>query len=63
MRDVVVIGGGPAGATQTLATEAYRLSFGQFEFGAGAAVGNILIIISLLFAVLYLRSNRKAVDE
>lgn len=56
-------GGGPAGATQTLATEAYRLSFGQFEFGAGAAVGNILIIISLLFAVLYLRSNRKAVDE
>lgn len=56
-------GGGPAGATETLATEAYRLSFGQFDFGAGAAVGNILIVISLIFAVLYLRANRKAVDE
>lgn len=56
-------GGGPAGATQTLSTESYRLSFGQFEFGAGAAVGNILIIISLVFALLYLRAGRKAVDE
>ena len=56
-------GGGPAGSTETLATEAYRLSFGQFDFGAGAAVGNILIVISLIFAVLYLRANRKAVDE
>ncbi len=56
-------GGGPAGATQTLATESYRYSFGQFDFGAGAAVGNILILISLVFAVLYLAANRKAVDE
>ncbi len=56
-------GGGPAGATQTLATESYRYSFGQFDFGGGAAVGNILILISLVFAVLYLLANRKAVDE
>lgn len=56
-------GGGPANATQTLATQSYMLSFRQFDFGQGAALGNILILISLLFAVLYLRANRRAVDE
>ncbi|MDZ5078191.1 sugar ABC transporter permease [Nesterenkonia sp. HG001] len=56
-------GGGPANATQTLATQAYQLSFATFDFGQGAAVSNILILISLLFAVIYLRLNRRPVDE
>jgi multiple sugar transport system permease protein len=56
-------GGGPANATQTIATQAYRLSFVEFDFGQGAALGNILIVISLAFALLYLRANRRAVDE
>ena len=55
--------GGPANATQTLATQAYQLSFTTFDFGQGAAVSNILIIMSLVFAVAYLRLNRRAVDE
>lgn len=55
--------GGPAGATQTLAVQSYNLSFTQFEFGLGAAVGNVLIVVSLVFAVLHLRANRRAVDE
>jgi multiple sugar transport system permease protein len=52
--------GGPANATQTIATQAYHLSFQEFRFGEGAAMGNILIIISLVFAILYLRANRRA---
>ncbi len=52
--------GGPANATQTIATQAYHLSFQEFRFGEGAAMGNVLIIISLVFAVLYLRANRRA---
>lgn len=56
-------GGGPANATQTLSTFAYRLSFGIFNFGQGAAVSNILIIIALAFALIYLRMNRKAIDD
>lgn len=56
-------GGGPANFTQTLATQSYQLSFQQFDFGQGAAVGNILIIVSLIFAIFYLRANRRAVDE
>ncbi|QNK81756.1 sugar ABC transporter permease [Nakamurella sp. PAMC28650] len=55
--------GGPANATQTIATQSYLLSFGQFEFGQGAALGNILIAISLIFAIFYLRATRRAVDE
>jgi multiple sugar transport system permease protein len=53
-------GGGPANATQTIATQAYHLSFQEFKFGEGAAMGNVLIIISLVFALLYLRANRRA---
>jgi multiple sugar transport system permease protein len=56
-------GGGPANATQTLATTAYQDSFVHFAFGQGAAVNNILLVVSLLFAGLYLRVNRRASDE
>jgi multiple sugar transport system permease protein len=52
--------GGPANATQTIATQAYHLSFQEFRFGEGAAMGNVLILISLVFALLYLRANRRA---
>ena len=56
-------GGGPANSTQTLATNSYQQSFVQFSFGTGAAISNILIVISLLFTVVYLRLNRRALDE
>jgi multiple sugar transport system permease protein len=56
-------GGGPANATETLATNSYQRSFVEFAFGEGAAVSNILIVISLVFAFVYLRINRRAVDE
>jgi multiple sugar transport system permease protein len=55
--------GGPANATQTIATASYHLSFQLFDFGQGSAMANILIVISLVFAILYLRLNRRAVDE
>ncbi|MDR6988015.1 multiple sugar transport system permease protein [Paenarthrobacter nitroguajacolicus] len=55
--------GGPANSTQTIATQSYNLSFHEFKFGEGAALGNVLVIISLVFAVLYLRASRRAVDE
>ncbi len=50
--------GGPADSTQTLGTVTYQLSFLQLDFGQGAVVGNVLILISAVFAVLYLRANR-----
>ncbi|MBR7672556.1 sugar ABC transporter permease, partial [Streptomyces daliensis] len=50
--------GGPADATQTLGTVTYQLSFLNLDFGQGAVVGNVLILVSAVFAVLYLRANR-----
>ncbi|HZF88384.1 sugar ABC transporter permease [Streptomyces sp.] len=50
--------GGPADATQTLGTLTYQNSFVRLDFGAGAVVGNVLILVSAVFAVLYLRANR-----
>ncbi|GLZ00536.1 sugar ABC transporter permease [Actinoplanes sp. NBRC 103695] len=55
--------GGPADATQTIALQSYQHSFVQFKFGQGAALSNILIVISLVFAVVYLRVNRRRIDE
>lgn len=53
-------GGGPANSSQTLATQSYHLSFVQFQFGQGAAMANILVAISLIFAILYLYINKFA---
>ena len=59
---LALTGGGPANATQTFATQAYALSFTQFKFGAGAALSNVLIVVSLLVASLQLRSGRRQSD-
>ncbi|WP_299303898.1 carbohydrate ABC transporter permease [uncultured Brachybacterium sp.] len=53
-------GGGPANATQTIATRSYEMSFIEFDFGQGAALGNVLIVIALLFSIVYLRANARA---
>jgi multiple sugar transport system permease protein len=55
--------GGPANATQTIATQSYQSSFVSFKFGQGAALSNILILISLAFSIVYLHATRRQVDE
>lgn len=55
---MVLTGGGPANSSQILSTWSYVLSFTNMSFGEGAAVGNIMIIISLIFAVFYLRTSK-----
>jgi multiple sugar transport system permease protein len=52
--------GGPANATQTIATQSYHVSFVDFDFGQGAALGNLLIVASLVFATVYLRASRRS---
>lgn len=54
----IVTGGGPANATQTLATFAYASSFRDLLFGQGAAVGNLLLVIAVVFALIYVRTSR-----
>ena len=59
----VVIGltqGGPANSTQLIATWAYNLSFQDFNYGAGAALNTVLLLIALFAAPLYLWLNRES---
>jgi raffinose/stachyose/melibiose transport system permease protein len=51
----VVTGGGPAGATMTMATYMVQFGFQRNQFGYGSAVAVILFIVSLVFALLYQR--------
>jgi raffinose/stachyose/melibiose transport system permease protein len=51
----VVTGGGPAGATTTMATYMVQYGFQRNQLGFGSAVAVILFIISLVFALLYQR--------
>ncbi|WP_328752712.1 sugar ABC transporter permease [Streptomyces sp. NBC_00285] len=53
--------GGPGDASATLATWSYQLGFGTLlpKFGPGAAVGNVLILIALVFGLLYIRVQRR----
>ena len=58
--DIVVImtGGGQVNGTQLLSTWAYTLSFVNLDFGQGAAVGTIMMFVSLVCALAYVRSYR-----
>lgn len=58
---IVMTNGGPNNATQLLSTWAYTQTFSNFNFGQGAAIGNILLIISMIIAMFYLRSLRREV--
>jgi multiple sugar transport system permease protein len=50
--------GGPANATQLITTWSYNLSFQQFSFGEGAALNNVLLVMALICAPLYLLLSR-----
>lgn len=55
--------GGPANSTQLIATWAYNLSFQQFDYGAGAALNTVLLVIALLVAPVYIRLNRDSLRQ
>jgi multiple sugar transport system permease protein len=54
--------GGPVDSSTTFATWSYRLGFGSLlpEFGPGAAVGNVLVVIALAFGLVYIHAQRRA---
>lgn len=54
----VTTGGGPVNATHVLSTKAYEMVFGQFSFGPGAAVLNILFVALFIVSLLYLWNVR-----
>lgn len=51
-------GGGPANSTQLITTWSYNISFQQFSFGQGAALNNVLLVLAVICAPIYLMLNR-----
>jgi multiple sugar transport system permease protein len=55
----LLTGGGPSYRTELLSIYTYRVAFRDFEFGKGAAIGVIIMLINLCFALIYLSIGRK----
>lgn len=51
-------GGGPLGATETLATLIYRLSFVEFQFGPASALAVMGLILSMVGVGIYMKVQR-----
>jgi raffinose/stachyose/melibiose transport system permease protein len=56
---LALTGGGPAGATQTLATEIYQQTFTFSNFGFGAALALTLSVLILVFTVIQQYATRE----
>jgi multiple sugar transport system permease protein len=48
--------GGPGNFTQVLATEMYTQAFTNYRLGYGAAIGVMMTVIMILFAIVYFRT-------
>ena len=55
---LALTGGGPAGATETLATEVYKQAFSLGQFGFGSALALVLTVVILAFAILQQYATR-----
>ncbi|HEY8596636.1 MAG TPA: sugar ABC transporter permease [Devosiaceae bacterium] len=55
--------GGPSYRTELLSIYTYRVAFKDFEFGKGAAVGVMVMLINLCFALFYLWVARRRSHE
>jgi raffinose/stachyose/melibiose transport system permease protein len=51
--------GGPVNASEVMSTYMYRFSFVRFQLGYGSAVAIVMLLISLVFSLAYLRLVRQ----
>ncbi|GCE08940.1 carbohydrate ABC transporter permease [Dictyobacter aurantiacus] len=50
----VLTGGGPVNATEAMPLYAYRIAFGQFDLGSGAAIATLMFLLLLGVSAIYL---------
>ena len=55
----LITGGGPAFKTEVVSILTYRVAFKYFNFGSGSAIGMIMMLINLAFALVYLSMLRR----
>lgn len=53
-------GGGPLNVTEMVSTFTYKAAFSDYEFSQASAAAVVLIAFSLIIAVIYVRSQRRA---
>ncbi|KIL40461.1 ABC transporter permease [Gordoniibacillus kamchatkensis] len=54
----VLTGGGPSRVTEILTIFIYKIGFKTFNFGVAAAGGMILLLISIVFTLIYLKATK-----
>jgi len=57
----LITGGGPLFRSETVSMYTYRVAFKFLEFGRGAAIAVIMMLINLTLAIGYLASLRRQV--
>ncbi len=55
----LLTGGGPAFKTEVVSILTYRVAFKYFDFGSGSAIGMLMMLINLAFALVYLSLLRR----
>jgi len=60
---IALTGGGPVGATETMATQVWKQAFVNNNFGYGAAIALVLTLIILVFAVIQQAAGRPRPEE
>ncbi|MFD0681385.1 MULTISPECIES: carbohydrate ABC transporter permease [unclassified Paenibacillus] len=56
-------GGGPAGATSSLAILTYETAFSRYELGKGSAIGVIWLVLLFTFSIIYTRFMNRNTDH
>lgn len=51
-------GGGPVDATEMLSTYTYKLAFSNYDFSAASASAVVVLLLSMILAILYVRQQR-----
>mgnify|MGYP001357926107 CR=1 FL=1 len=59
---LILTNGDPAYATETIALHAYHQAFTQFDIGYGAALSVVMLLMSLAFALVYLKVVNTGTD-
>jgi len=59
----VLTGGGPAGSTQTFATEVYDTAFKGYDLGHAGALGLLWMLLLLVLVVIYVRFSERGEEK
>jgi multiple sugar transport system permease protein len=54
---IILTGGGPGQATQTLSLYAFQTAYLRFDFGYAGAISVVMMVLLMIFTVIYVRAS------